>query len=162
MKPTRPARIDSPFTSPASARPRPDLGSFTLSSAARTSDRSGRAALSIWGLSLLWSRKGSTYRVDRAGLHACVARIDTESPRTRGMPWNDNANPGPWGSPPGDEGERKDVPARRPQDGGGPRGPRPGPGGPDFNAGFEQLRRRLSEFFRGGGRGLRPGMVGAI
>jgi membrane protease subunit HflK len=79
------------------------------------------------------------------------------------MPWNDNANPGPWGSPPpGDDGERKDVPARRPQtdgDGGG-RGPR-GPGGPDLNAGFEQLRRRVGDLF-GGGRGLRPGVVMAI
>ncbi len=27
------------------------------------------------------------------------------------MPWNDNANPGPWGSPqPGDDGDRKDSP----------------------------------------------------
>jgi len=76
------------------------------------------------------------------------------------MPWNDNANPGPWGSPPpGDDGERKDVPARRPQNGGG-RGPR-GPG-PDLNAGFEELRRRLRDLFGGGGRGVRPGVIVAI
>ena len=31
------------------------------------------------------------------------------------MPWNDNANPGPWGSPPsGDDGGRKDPTTRRP------------------------------------------------
>jgi membrane protease subunit HflK len=81
------------------------------------------------------------------------------------MPWNDNANPGPWGSPPpGEDGDRKDVPARRPQDnGGGSRGPRgPGPGGPDFNAGFERLRRRISDLLGGGGRGVRPGALAAI
>jgi membrane protease subunit HflK len=81
------------------------------------------------------------------------------------MPWNDNANPGPWGSPPpGEDGERKDVPARRPQNnGGGPKGPRgPGPGGPDLNAGFERIRRRLSDLFSGGGRGVRPGALAAI
>ena len=79
------------------------------------------------------------------------------------MPWNDNANPGPWGSPPGGgDDERKDVPARRPQDngGGGSRGPRGS--GPDLNAGFEQLRRRFSSLFGGGGRGLRPGVIVAI
>jgi membrane protease subunit HflK len=78
------------------------------------------------------------------------------------MPWNDNANPGPWGSPPpGDDGERKGEPARRPGNGGrGPRGG--GPGGPDLGAGFEQLRRRLSEMFGGGGRGVRPGAIAAL
>jgi membrane protease subunit HflK len=114
---------------------------------------------------LLWSRKGSTYRIDRAGLHACVAWIDNKTKKNaRGMPWNDNANPGPWGSPPGGgDDDRKDVPARRPQDnGGGSRGPR-GTGGPDLNAGFEQLRRRFSGLFGGGGgRGLRPGVLAAI
>jgi membrane protease subunit HflK len=79
------------------------------------------------------------------------------------MPWNDNANPGPWGSPPGEEGERKDLPARRPQNnGGGGRGPRGPGGGPDLGAGFDQLRRRFGDLFRGGGRGLRPGLVGGL
>src|SRR3569833_3116093 len=61
---------------------------------------------------------------------------------TRHMPWNDNANPGPWGSPPsGEDGGRKDPPSRRPGggNGGGPRGPRP-----DLGAGMEQLSQRLS------------------
>ena len=76
------------------------------------------------------------------------------------MPWNDNANPGPWGSPPsGEDGDRKDAPKRKPQ-GGGPR--RPGPGGPDMNAGFEQLRRRLSGLFGGPGGGVRPGAIAAV
>ncbi len=73
------------------------------------------------------------------------------------MPWNDNANPGPWGSPPsGDDGERKDPP-KRPQ-GGGPRRP----SGPDLNAGLDQLRRRLGDMFGGGGHGVQPGAIAAI
>jgi modulator of FtsH protease HflK len=64
------------------------------------------------------------------------------------MPWNDNANPGPWGSPSGGD-DRRDQP-RRPSGGGGPRRP----GGPDFNAGFEQLSNRLRDLF--GGQGGRP------
>ena len=77
------------------------------------------------------------------------------------MPWNDNANPGPWGSPqPGDDGDRKDPTRRRPQNG-GPRRPG-GPGGPDVNAGFEQLRRRLRDMFGGPGGGIRPGAIAAV
>ena len=72
-------------------------------------------------------------------------------------PWNDNANPGPWGSPSGD-GDRRDPPARRPQGGGGPTGP----GGPDLNAGFERLRRRLNGLFGGGGGGMRPAALAAV
>lgn len=76
------------------------------------------------------------------------------------MPWNDNANPGPWGSPPsGDDGERKDSP-RRPT-GGGPRRPG-GPGGPDLNAGLERLRQRLRGLFGGPGQGIQPGALVAI
>ena len=77
------------------------------------------------------------------------------------MPWNDNANPGPWGTPPsGDDGDggRKDPP-RRPTGGGGPRGPR-GPGGPDLGAGLDDVRRRLNGLFGGGSIG--PGVLAAI
>ncbi|HVI34207.1 FtsH protease activity modulator HflK [Phenylobacterium sp.] len=77
------------------------------------------------------------------------------------MPWNDNANPGPWGSP-GDDGDRRDTPPKRPQ-GGGPRGPqRPGGPGPDLNASFETLRRRFGGYFGGPGGGVRPGAIVAI
>jgi modulator of FtsH protease HflK len=77
------------------------------------------------------------------------------------MPWNDNANPGPWGSPP-PEDERRDKPERRT---GGPRGPqRPeGPGGgPEFDAAFDRLRRRLRGLFGGPGQGVRPGVIAAV
>jgi membrane protease subunit HflK len=75
------------------------------------------------------------------------------------MPWNDNANPGPWGSPPsGDDGDRKDPPARKPQGGGGPRRP----GGPDLNASFDRLRQRVRGLFGGPGQGVQPGAIAAI
>ena len=69
------------------------------------------------------------------------------------MPWNDNANPGPWGAPGGGDGDKRDPPQRRPT-GGGPRGP----GGPDLNAGFERIARRLRGMLGGPG-GVRPGML---
>ncbi|HEX3699304.1 MAG TPA: FtsH protease activity modulator HflK [Phenylobacterium sp.] len=74
------------------------------------------------------------------------------------MPWNDNANPGPWGSPP-PEDERRDKP-QRPQ-GRGPRGPQR-PDGPELDAAFERLRRRLRSLFGGPGQGVRPGVVAAV
>jgi membrane protease subunit HflK len=73
------------------------------------------------------------------------------------MPWNDNANPGPWGSPSGDDNDRREPQARRPQ-GGGPRRPE----GPDLNAGFERLARRIRNLFGGPGQGMRPGAVAAV
>lgn len=74
------------------------------------------------------------------------------------MPWNDNANPGPWGSPPSGDGDRRDNTPKRPR-GGGPRRPE----GPDFNANFDRLGRRLRDFFSGGpGGGVRPGAIAAV
>jgi len=73
------------------------------------------------------------------------------------MPWNDNANPGPWGSPSGGD-DRRDQP-RRPGGGGGPRRP----GGPDFGAGFEQVANRLRDLMGGPGgqpRGRLLAMIG--
>ena len=67
------------------------------------------------------------------------------------MPWNDNANPGPWGSPSGGDDKRDQQ--KRPQ-GGGPRRP----GGPDFNAGFERLAQRLREWTGGSGGPPRRGL----
>ncbi len=81
----------------------------------------------------------------------------SESDTNRLMPWNDNANPGPWGSPSGD-GDRKDPPSRRPGGGGG--GPRR-PGPPDLNAGFEKIVRQLRDMMGGPG-GLRPGAIAAV
>ena len=78
------------------------------------------------------------------------------------MPWNDNANPGPWGAPPPENGDgRQPQPPRRPQ-GGGPRGPRR-PDGPDVSAAFERLQRRLRDAFSGGpGGGVKPGAIAAV
>ena len=77
------------------------------------------------------------------------------------MPWNDNANPGPWGSPP-EDGDRRDTPSKRPQggNGGGPRGP--GRPGPDLGAGFDRLSQRMRGMFGGPGGGVRPGALAAI
>jgi len=71
------------------------------------------------------------------------------------MPWNDNANPGPWGSPPSGDDNRR-PPPRRPG-GGGPRGP----GGPDLGPAFEQIQNKLRDMFGGPG-GVRPGAIVAI
>ncbi|MBI1406639.1 MAG: FtsH protease activity modulator HflK [Caulobacter sp.] len=71
------------------------------------------------------------------------------------MPWNDNANPGPWGSPP-PEGEKpkgsSDEPRRpqRPQ-GGGPR--RPPPEGVDLNELIERYVAQLRGLLGGGNGG---------
>ena len=68
------------------------------------------------------------------------------------MPWNDNANPGPWGAPPpGDDGRKKaDSPPPRREP---PRRPAPPTGGPDLEAMFKRLLDELNRRLRGpGGR----------
>ena len=78
------------------------------------------------------------------------------------MPWNDNANPGPWGTPPSGNDDRKEPqkPAGPPR--GGPQRPRNQ--GPEL----DQLIRRLRGLFGPGGPGspgggtLRPGAIAAI
>jgi len=72
------------------------------------------------------------------------------------MPWNDNANPGPWGSPPPNGGDRGPS-------GGGPRRPeRPRrPGGPDLDTLFDRIAARVRDAFGGPG-GVRPGAVAAV
>jgi membrane protease subunit HflK len=83
------------------------------------------------------------------------------------MPWNDNANPGPWGAPPPNDGNGDKKPGpRRPLGGGGggggPRGPRR-PDGPELNAALERLQNRMRDFFTGpGGDGVRPGAIAAV
>jgi membrane protease subunit HflK len=71
------------------------------------------------------------------------------------MPWNDNAGPGPWGSPPPNDGKkdgdrpRSDEPR---SGGGGPRGPGVPPPPVDVNALIERLSQRLRQTFGGPGR----------
>ena len=76
------------------------------------------------------------------------------------MPWNDNANPGPWGSPPPpggkEEPQRPESGGRGPGGPGGPgRGPGRGPGGTPPDLG--DIQRRIEAFIaglmRGGGAG---------
>ncbi|CAN5852116.1 FtsH protease activity modulator HflK [soil metagenome] len=81
------------------------------------------------------------------------------------MPWNDNANPGPWGTPPSGEGGDKQPPkSSGPQrGGGGPRRPG-GPGGPDISATLDRLIAQLRGLLGGAGGpgdGIRPGAVAA-
>lgn len=69
------------------------------------------------------------------------------------MPWNDNAGPGPWGSPPPNDG-KKDA-DRSQGDGarqGGPRGSGDPPPPVDVNALLERLSDRLRQTFGGPGR----------
>ena len=76
------------------------------------------------------------------------------------MPWNDNANPGPWGSPPPPGGKEE---PQRPESGGrgpgGPGGPGPGPGrGPGRGPGgtppdLGDIQRRIEAFIAGLMRG---------
>jgi membrane protease subunit HflK len=108
------------------------------------------------------------------------------------MPWNDNSNPGPWGS-----GPRKDDKPEPREDGrdeapkgpsggpwgasggggrgpGGPRRPTGGPGGggpggrgplkgPDLDDLFAQLGARLLRLFGGAdGRGVQPAAIAAV
>ncbi|MHB8529654.1 MAG: FtsH protease activity modulator HflK, partial [Caulobacteraceae bacterium] len=83
------------------------------------------------------------------------------------MPWNDNANPGPWGQPPpGDDGggpgeaeapppARREAPRRR-------RLPPP-PGGPDLGDWARRLRDEVRRLGTGpSGKGLRPPLVAGV
>jgi membrane protease subunit HflK len=71
------------------------------------------------------------------------------------MPWNDNANPGPWGAPPpppSDDGRGQGRgPAAPPPRREPPR--RPPPSGPDFEAWLNRLRREAAKLFDPRGRG---------
>jgi modulator of FtsH protease HflK len=77
------------------------------------------------------------------------------------MPWNDNANPGPWGAPPpGDESRRKPDPGSRREP---PRRPGPPPRGPDLNELLSRLRQEAERLLRGpGGRNIRAPAIWAI
>ncbi|WP_340647656.1 FtsH protease activity modulator HflK [Phenylobacterium sp.] len=84
------------------------------------------------------------------------------------MPWNDNANPGPWGTPPSGEGGDKQPPKSTGPQRGGPRRPggpgSGGPGGPDISAILDRLLAQLRGLFGGGGGPgdrIRPGAIAA-
>jgi len=62
------------------------------------------------------------------------------------MPWNDNANPGPWGLPPGSNDDRPDEPPRQDP---GRRLPPPPPSGPDFGEYLRRLRAEWDRLTRG-------------
>ncbi len=78
------------------------------------------------------------------------------------MPWNDNANPGPWGTPPsGDDGKKKSdaTPPRKDS----PRRPPPQGPGPDLEALLRGWADRAGRFIRGpGGRGVRGPALAAV
>src|SRR5262245_24600368 len=114
--------------------------------------------------------EGVSYPADRAGLQAqlgvCATRPRRRTPldqdATPLMPWNDNANPGPWGPPPPDDERRE--PQKRPDRDEGPsgnRGPRK-PESPDLGAGVEELKLRARRYFGRPGGGIRPGAVGLV
>lgn len=69
------------------------------------------------------------------------------------MPWNDNANPGPWGSPPpsGGKGPSDEGP-KRPR---GP-GPRRPSGPPDLDELQQRVRERVQGLFGGSGGDMSP------
>ncbi len=82
------------------------------------------------------------------------------------MPWNDNANPGPWGAPPsgneggksGGEPPKRDEPRRRPPPPSGG-----GPTAPDLNEFARRLSDRARQVFGGpGGQGLRGNVLWAL
>src|SRR5213078_2906456 len=79
---------------------------------------------------------------------------------TSPMPWNDNANPGPWGAPPsGDDGRKPPEPPTPLRPNGGPRKPPPTP---DLESMIRRLAERVAAWFRApGGRGVRAPAVGA-
>lgn len=90
------------------------------------------------------------------------------------MPWNDNSSsgpgnsgsgkPGPWGSPPPEDGKdpREDK-GQRPGGRGPKGGPRkPPPTGPDLNDTLDRLNARLREFFTDGRGNIRPRAVGTV
>jgi membrane protease subunit HflK len=82
---------------------------------------------------------------------------------TRLMPWNDNANPGPWGSPRPDDDKRDQRQPNRPQNSGGGKGPPPrGPQGPNLNGAFERISERARRFLGGPGGRIQPRAIGAI
>ena len=63
------------------------------------------------------------------------------------MPWNDNANPGPWGSPPGSNDDRPQEPRRQEPERRPPLPPPPS--GPDLGEYWRRLRAEWNRLARG-------------
>src|SRR5215212_6244707 len=83
--------------------------------------------------------------------------LDVRRNAEASMPWNDNANPGPWGSPSPGGGDGRDPSGRGPPGGG--RGP--GGRGPNFDPGFGRFGQRLRDAMGGPG-GVRPAVIAAL
>jgi membrane protease subunit HflK len=92
-------------------------------------------------------------------INARLARKERDFPPI--MPWNDNANPGPWGAPPpGDDGRKKSDPTPPRRD--PPRRPGAPPGGPDIEAMLRRLADQAMGLFGSPGGGYRGQAVAAI
>jgi membrane protease subunit HflK len=76
------------------------------------------------------------------------------------MPWNDNANPGPWGSPP--PPESKGPGSRGPRRPSGPPPKGPTPGGPGFDDFQRRFTQRFNAWFRGPDNRPRPRAVATL
>jgi membrane protease subunit HflK len=80
------------------------------------------------------------------------------------MPWNDNAGPGPWGSPSPNDGKKDaDRPkGEAPRPGGGPKGPGGPPPPLDVNAILDRLSERFRQTFGGPSRSRAIAASGAV
>jgi membrane protease subunit HflK len=78
------------------------------------------------------------------------------------MPWNDNANPGPWGAPPQDDDEdrrpKDDARARREE----PRRRTPPPRNPGPSDWLRRLNDALGRLSGGRGGGPSPSLIGVV
>jgi len=77
------------------------------------------------------------------------------------MPWNDNANPGPWGSPPPPENKGPSGP-RGPRRPSGPPPRSSGPGGPGLGDFQRRFTQQFNEWFRDPGGRPRPRAIAML
>jgi membrane protease subunit HflK len=83
------------------------------------------------------------------GLFYKPAHKQDDGKTTPPMPWNDNAGPGPWGSPPDGDKDKNDRPTQGPgRPTGGPNDPRD-PMPIDLNQALEEVTARVRRFFEG-------------
>ena len=98
-----------------------------------------------WALSGRLTRTGSLLLcaswglISDAGAAAQAPGATGSIPKASLMPWNDNANPGPWGAPPGsNDDEPRPQPGRRPS-----RSPAAAARGSGFRRGSAARARRM-------------------